>query len=177
MAGIKHAFTSAKADGGDATLVRPLNWNADHVGSGLTDGEFFRATGATTFAAERFVTEYSLLRSNARQIVNLGAGVTEFNANDRAVCDLTNVRQVRLVLFVTIAGVTGDAKAQYSTDDSTWSDLTTNLIDLSATGAKGSTWEDIPVGAKADLIVVRYVALNGNTTEDPTVKAAALQVR
>lgn len=29
---IKHAFTSGKADGGDATLVRPIDWNAAHVG-------------------------------------------------------------------------------------------------------------------------------------------------
>ena len=28
---IKHAFTSGKADGVDATLIRPSNWNADHV--------------------------------------------------------------------------------------------------------------------------------------------------
>ena len=28
---IKHAFTSAKGDGGDATLVRPSNWNAVHT--------------------------------------------------------------------------------------------------------------------------------------------------
>lgn len=27
---IKHAFTSLKGDGGDATLVRPSNWNAAH---------------------------------------------------------------------------------------------------------------------------------------------------
>lgn len=27
---IKHAFTSGKADGADATLVRPSNWNAGH---------------------------------------------------------------------------------------------------------------------------------------------------
>lgn len=30
---IKHAFTSAKGDGGDATLVRPSNWNAAHTTS------------------------------------------------------------------------------------------------------------------------------------------------
>lgn len=30
---IKHAFTSAIADGADATLVRPSNWNADHIGT------------------------------------------------------------------------------------------------------------------------------------------------
>jgi len=29
---IKHAFTSAKDDGADTTLVRPSNWNADHTG-------------------------------------------------------------------------------------------------------------------------------------------------
>ena len=31
---IKHAFTSSKTDGSDATLVRPVDWNADHVGRG-----------------------------------------------------------------------------------------------------------------------------------------------
>lgn len=34
---LKHTFVSAKADGGDATLVQPSSWNADHVvdGDGL----------------------------------------------------------------------------------------------------------------------------------------------
>jgi hypothetical protein len=31
MPNVKHAFTSGKADGGDATLVQPSNWNAEHV--------------------------------------------------------------------------------------------------------------------------------------------------
>jgi hypothetical protein len=30
-----HAFTSAKSDGADTTVVRPSNWNAAHVGNGL----------------------------------------------------------------------------------------------------------------------------------------------
>lgn len=29
--GIKHAFTSGKSDGGDTSVVRPSDWNADHV--------------------------------------------------------------------------------------------------------------------------------------------------
>lgn len=29
--GIKHAFTSAAAEGADANMVRTSNWNADHV--------------------------------------------------------------------------------------------------------------------------------------------------
>lgn len=28
---VTHSFVSAKSDGGDATLVKPSNWNADHV--------------------------------------------------------------------------------------------------------------------------------------------------
>lgn len=31
MPNIKHQFVSGKADGGDATLVQPSNWNAEHV--------------------------------------------------------------------------------------------------------------------------------------------------
>ena len=31
---IKHAFTSSKVDGVDTTIVRPIDWNADHVGRG-----------------------------------------------------------------------------------------------------------------------------------------------
>lgn len=37
---IKHLFTSAKADAGDATIVEPSDWNADHV---LDDGTVTRA--------------------------------------------------------------------------------------------------------------------------------------
>ncbi|KKN02343.1 hypothetical protein LCGC14_1118710 [marine sediment metagenome] len=33
MGNVKHAFTSGKADGGDATQVRPSNWNAAHTGA------------------------------------------------------------------------------------------------------------------------------------------------
>lgn len=39
---ITHSFVSAKADGTDATVVRPSNWNADHVAqfqSALTGGQ------------------------------------------------------------------------------------------------------------------------------------------
>ena len=32
---VRHAFNSPKADGGDATLVQPSNWNADHALDGV----------------------------------------------------------------------------------------------------------------------------------------------
>src|SRR3990167_3314272 len=36
---LTHAFVSAKADGADATLVRPSDWNADHTGTlGIANG-------------------------------------------------------------------------------------------------------------------------------------------
>lgn len=33
MGNVKHIFQSAKSDGGDASLVRPSNWNAAHEGA------------------------------------------------------------------------------------------------------------------------------------------------
>ena len=42
----KHKFTSAKADGADATLVRPSNWNDEHAFAGGVNGDFLiRDTG------------------------------------------------------------------------------------------------------------------------------------
>jgi hypothetical protein len=37
---LRHAFSSAKSDGGDATIVRPSNWNAAHVGITQTEVDF-----------------------------------------------------------------------------------------------------------------------------------------
>ena len=38
MSHIKHSFVSGKADGTDATLVKPTNWNADHTMTTDADG-------------------------------------------------------------------------------------------------------------------------------------------
>lgn len=53
---IKHAYTSAKSDGADATLVRPSDWNADHTGSGLDLLETHTASNSTSLD---FTTWYS----------------------------------------------------------------------------------------------------------------------
>lgn len=47
---ITHAFVSAKADGGDATLVKPSDWNAAEVTSMATG----KLLGRTTAAAGVF---------------------------------------------------------------------------------------------------------------------------
>jgi methionyl-tRNA formyltransferase len=49
---VKHAFTSAKSDGGDATLVRPSDWNAGHV-TPYAAGTFTVATGNANLQVKR----------------------------------------------------------------------------------------------------------------------------
>jgi len=62
---IKHAFTSAKGDGGDATLVRPSNWNALHTTSMATGNLLGRLTAGVGSFEEIPVSAYmaSLLAS------------------------------------------------------------------------------------------------------------------
>jgi len=43
MTTVRHAFESEKSDGGDDTLVRPSNWNADHVIEGALAAGFIGA--------------------------------------------------------------------------------------------------------------------------------------
>lgn len=44
---ITHSFVSAKSDGGDATVVRPGDWNADHVGASDWDATIVKASDQT----------------------------------------------------------------------------------------------------------------------------------
>ena len=54
---IKHAFQSAKSDGGDSTLVRPSDWNANHAVS------WTEVTGTSQSAAvnEHYLTNNASL--------------------------------------------------------------------------------------------------------------------
>ena len=49
MTGVKHAFTSGKADDADATLVNPSDWNAEHEPNLTTKGDMI-ARGASASA-------------------------------------------------------------------------------------------------------------------------------
>lgn len=44
---LKHGFTSAKTDSGDTTIVRPVNWNAEHVLQQATNRLLGRSTAGT----------------------------------------------------------------------------------------------------------------------------------
>lgn len=49
---LKHAFTSAKADGADATLIRPSNWNEEHALTLAQDKIVGRSSSGTGAAEE-----------------------------------------------------------------------------------------------------------------------------
>lgn len=55
---IKHAFTSLKGDGGDATLVKPSHWNAAHSTSMATSKLIGRLTAGTGAFEEITLTSY-----------------------------------------------------------------------------------------------------------------------
>jgi hypothetical protein len=52
-----HAFTNPKADGGDATIVRPSNWNAEHTLTQATDRMLGRVTASTGVTEELTSTQ------------------------------------------------------------------------------------------------------------------------
>lgn len=154
----------------DATLT------AERV---LTMGDGLKATDAGAGAAltvESRAKYPTPMQQASRTYTNLGAGPTETNVIDRVILDMTDVAEVRHLVHVQTAGVTGDHKLQYSTDASAWNDLT-GLIDLSTAGIKASAWAAIPAGAIGDLRIVRMVAVGGNGTEDPAVNACMLEMR
>jgi len=67
---IKHKFTSAKADGGDATLIRPSNWNDTHDLTMATASLIGRYSAGTGAAQELTVS------SN----LTLGSGVLDLSS-------------------------------------------------------------------------------------------------
>jgi hypothetical protein len=82
MPDVKHPFVSGIADGGDATLVRPSNWNAAHVwptnstlgNLALADGDFaihFYEIALTGELALAGTAEISVLGWNDGKVYNV----------------------------------------------------------------------------------------------------------
>jgi len=78
---IKHAFTSAKSDPADTTLIKPSNWNADHTGTAsyasaieviLENGGAVLATGVfgdVQIPAAGTITSWTLLADQTGSVV------------------------------------------------------------------------------------------------------------
>lgn len=159
---IKHIFQSAKADGGDATLVRPTNWNADH--------------NHVPFSIPLLAADPVF------PFTNTPSAVTEWVApRMRSRADLTTGVDARIVMQQGVVGVTGRLRCEYSTDQTTWVQMGASAqVDVAfsttANIAVTGAWTALATGAKAD-VWLRLVTSGGNATEDPTVWMAELQVR
>lgn len=79
---IKHAFTSAKGDGGDATLVRPSNWNAAHSTSMATGQLLGRLTAGVGVFEEIPVSAYMASLFNAADAATLAGMLGLFETGD-----------------------------------------------------------------------------------------------
>ena len=72
---IKHAFVSGKTDGGDTTLVRPSNWNADHTVENYLDIPDVVTPAAPTTGWLRVFAKTRAARGTLNTIGPLGVDV------------------------------------------------------------------------------------------------------
>lgn len=123
---------------------------------------------------------YIMHYSPAVTSTNIPAAVQEYNNNsgDRFKVDLTGFVECRAQVRVfTPAAAGANFRYQYSTDESTWNDLTTNASLLTA-GTASSTWAAIPVAALNGADVwIRVVTDGGNGVDDPLTAMAMLHLR
>jgi hypothetical protein len=59
----KHAFASAKSDGADPTLVRPSDWNAEHVSA--------YAIGTLTIATGNYLVMAGCIKLTTTQVLTV----------------------------------------------------------------------------------------------------------
>ncbi len=71
--GVAHNFVSAKADGGDATLVRPSDWNADHK---ITSFTFNGTNAVLTVTPSTNQDDYAPTNLASASILRLNIGGT-----------------------------------------------------------------------------------------------------
>lgn len=111
---------------------------------------------------------------------NMPAASTELigtGGSLRVKADLTTRKQVRMVANIYIAGAAGaDLHAEYSTDGSAWSTLTSEVAIDSVGLPHVGAWEAIPVGAQTDVFI-RVIGKDGNATADPGIGPTGIEVR
>jgi hypothetical protein len=145
---ITHAFQSAKAQSGDATLIRKNDWNADH------DYPAFTPFGVQ-FGGDPYVTR------------NPPAGITEpYTKAMRTKVDLTNVTQARVTanMFNNATALAWKLAVQYSADQITWAYLDAvsgPFVTMTPNGPLVGAWVNLAAGAKADVFL-RWITVAGN---------------
>ena len=139
------------------------------------------STGASVYRSQIMI--FSRDNSNAidNEWTNQPAGATELfgGTNRRAIADLTNATQARLVVNVTTAGASG-AKLyiRYSTDDVTYNTFTTTTgVAIDATGVFAESFTNIVAGAKIATCYLQVVGSGGNGTADPRFGNIYIEVK
>lgn len=108
-------------------------------------------------------------------ITNIPAAVTEIAGLYRIKVDLTDLAWFRVGARVGVAAAAGGVvRLQYSLDDSNWFDLGAAAVSLVGIGTKVSSYEAIPVGARADVFL-RAVTSGGNAVDDPQLRGVWIQ--
>jgi len=141
---IRHAFTSPKADGGDATLVRPSDWNADHVGGGAAGWQPFAYP--IHFVANATYTVSTVLAANGGSIA-IPIMVTGAMSLERALVrttDSTLARSLECRLYSQTAQ-TGDS------GENTLTEVSGTDASLSYTAASATTRALVFTGAPVDI--------------------------
>jgi hypothetical protein len=154
---VTHAFHSAIADGANATLVRPSDWNAEHVSiPRVIVLQHFPLTGNPLSSMPAALTEYAPAGS---------PGLV------RMFADITNAARARVSVFVSDRVETANATIaiQFSTDGGTsWAYLDGSTGPFVLVGntqavsqAYSGAWVTLTAAAKADVLL-RAVTQNGN---------------
>jgi hypothetical protein len=146
---LKHAFSSGKLDGSDATLVQPSNWNSEHnltvsapsvLGKLLTFGSTARSITAVTKANPGVITATSF-DMVAGQLVTISGvgGMTQLNGNTYVVLNPSGSTFNIATLAAPTVAIDTTSYTTY-TSGGTVTPTGTALADqLSFTGTGGST--------------------------------------
>jgi hypothetical protein len=177
---VTHKFVSAKADGGDATLVRPSNWNDDHDGPIILEGTIVQQVPSTNSATSPKTITLSAAPTvgNTIYCVTIGstnAAITPTQTNVAWAIDLdsTNGTTARATLWKgTISASAGTAitltRASGSAFFAAWA---IELSGISGTLAASATATATTAGydtdaimpAAAHFLITAGVAASGGT--------------
>lgn len=149
---IKHPFTSAKSDGGDATLVRPSDWNDSHLSDDNIIAQAIGRVVGTGFGA-------------GPTGVESGAGVTAQGTPDQTVAVATGTVRIGGRKVVVTGGNVSLTAADGTNPrwDAITVDTSATKAAVDGTAARDPVYPTIPDGR----VVLAYVyrAANDNTID------------
>lgn len=179
---IKHAFQSAKGDGGDATLVRPSNWNADHATSMATGKLLGRLTAGTGAFEEIPISAFiaNALNSADGAAFLAALGVGGFNTGDVKWSYRINPPDPGWIIWDNVNGTIGNAASGATIRANAdclalWTLLYTNVVDTYAPvsgGRTGNAVTDFNAGKTMRLNLTGRAPVGaGNGTTGITTRA------